>query len=254
MAGFVAHPAFLFVVLLVGFIAAVALGGFVRRRIRELSAEEREDFNVVQTATLTLLALLIGFCLSMAVGRYDTRKTLEEAEANAIGTEYARADLAGAPVDSRIKSLLIDYARLRAAYYRASDRARMTQIGIETAALQTRLWDLAKQVAKDQPTPIGGIVVTGMNDVLNSQDYSEAARINHIPLGAWFLLIAIGGFACVVQGYGARGALRKGWLITILPVTVSLSVALIADIDSPQSGIIRVQPQNLSRLLLSLGA
>lgn len=253
MARFVAHPAVLFVVLFAFFVAAVAFGAFIRRRIRELSDEERADFGVVQTATLTLLALLIGFCLSMAVGRYDTRKTLEEAEANAIGTEYARADLAGAPIDTRMKSALFDYARLRVSYYRTGDRARQTQIARETATLQARLWDLAKQVGKDQPTPIGSIVVTGMNDVLNSQDYSEAARINHIPLGAWFLLIAIGGFACIVQGYGARGALRKGWLVTVLPVTVSLSVALIADIDSPQGGIIRVQPQNLSRLVVALG-
>jgi hypothetical protein len=42
---------------------------------------------------LTLLALIIGFSFSMAVSRYDQRKSYEEAEANAIGTEYARADL-----------------------------------------------------------------------------------------------------------------------------------------------------------------
>jgi hypothetical protein len=29
----------------------------------------------------------------MAVSRYDQRKNYEEAEANAIGTEYVRADL-----------------------------------------------------------------------------------------------------------------------------------------------------------------
>ncbi|WP_334397930.1 hypothetical protein [Bradyrhizobium sp. AZCC 2289] len=51
------------------------------------------NFNTVQAATFTLLALIIGFTFSMAVSRYDQRKTLEEAEANAIGTEYLRADL-----------------------------------------------------------------------------------------------------------------------------------------------------------------
>jgi hypothetical protein len=34
-----------------------------------------------------------GFTFSMAVGRYDRRNTYEETEANAIGTEYLRADL-----------------------------------------------------------------------------------------------------------------------------------------------------------------
>ena len=253
MAAFIANPAVLFFVLFACFIAAVAFGAIVLRRVLKLPDEEREDFNVVQTATLTLLALLIGFCLSMAVGRYDQRKMLEEAEANAIGTEYVRADLAAAPVDTRMKSLLVDYTKLRIAHYREGDRRELAKIDRETANVQTQLWSLAKQVAKENPTPIGGIVVTGMNDALNSQDYAEAARINHIPLGAWFLMISIALFACAVQGYGARAKLRKGWLIAVLPVTVSLSLALISDIDSPQSGSIRVQPQNLSRLLSSFG-
>ncbi len=40
-----------------------------------------------------LLGLIIGFSFSMAISRYDQRKNYEEAEANAIGTEYVRADL-----------------------------------------------------------------------------------------------------------------------------------------------------------------
>ena len=44
-------------------------------------------------ASLTLLALIIGFSFSMAVSRYDQRKNYEEEEANAIGTEYVRVDL-----------------------------------------------------------------------------------------------------------------------------------------------------------------
>src|SRR5215475_4724681 len=107
MAAFVAHPVVLFVVLLVLFIGAVAFGAYVLRRVAPLPEEDREDFNIVQTATLTLLALLVGFSLSMAVGRYDQRKNLEEGEANAIGTEYARADLADAVTGAKMKGALV---------------------------------------------------------------------------------------------------------------------------------------------------
>src|SRR5215469_11701749 len=202
MASFVGHPAFLFVVLLVLFVGAVAFGAYVLRRVAALPEEDREDFNVVQTATLTLLALLVGFSLSMAVGRYDQRKNLEESEANAIGTEYARADLASATVSAKMKAGLVRYTELRLADFRTQDRQELERIRRDTAALQAELWRLATQVAQEQPTPIGALVVAGMNDVLNSQDYSEAARINRIPLGAWFLMILIALFACVVQGYG----------------------------------------------------
>ncbi|SPB13569.1 hypothetical protein NOV72_00833 [Caballeronia novacaledonica] len=252
MAAFVDHPDVLFVVLLLVFIAAVLFGAFVLRRIAPLPVDERDDFSVVQTATLTLLALLIGFSLSMAVNRYDQRKNLEEGEANAIGTEYARADLTVARMSAPMKAALVRYVRLRLADFRTRDRAELTRINRDTANAQSELWKMATQVGKDMPTPIGALVVAGMNDVLNSQDYSEAARKNRIPIGAWILMLVIALCGCAVQGYGAKGKLRRGLLVLILPVTVALSLALIADIDSPRGGIIHVDPVNLARLIRAL--
>ncbi|MGF6264887.1 hypothetical protein OKW49_005815 [Paraburkholderia youngii] len=253
MQAFVDHPGTLFVVLLVAFVGAITFGALALRRVFALKSEEREDFTIVETSTLTLLALLIGFNLSMAVNRYDQRKNLEENEANAIGTEYARADVVVPPVSAQIKAELTHYAQLRLAHFQTRDAQEIARIEADTAKSQAALWRLAAQVARDQPTPIGAVVMTGMNDVLNSQDYSEAALLNRIPLGAWTLMIVIGLFACVVQGYGARGSVRRGILIIVLPVTVALSLTLIADIDSPRGGIIHIEPQNLARLLRSLG-
>ncbi|MCG7402994.1 bestrophin-like domain [Caballeronia zhejiangensis] len=252
MAAFVDHPAIVFLLVLVLLIAAAAIGVFVLRRIAPLGDEERDDLNAVQGATFTLLALLIGFSVSMAVSRYDLRKSLEEAEANAIGTEFARVDLAGPHFREPMRAALIRYTRLRLTEFQTRDTDARRRLDSEIAALQSELWQQATEVGKAQATPIGALVVAGMNDVLNAQDYSEAARINHIPHGAWILMIFIAVFGCAVQGYGAKGKRRVALLVTILPFTVSLSLALIADIDSPRGGIIRVQPQNLTRLLHSL--
>jgi hypothetical protein len=41
-------------------------------------------------------------------------------------------------------------------------------------------------------------------------------------------------------------------LLLIVPLTVSLSFTLIADIDSPRGGVIRVQPLNLHALAESI--
>jgi len=62
----------------------------LRRRYPSVSDEQNEDLSVILAATLTLLALIIGFSFSMATNRYDQRKNFEEAEANAIGTELLR--------------------------------------------------------------------------------------------------------------------------------------------------------------------
>jgi hypothetical protein len=252
MAALVGHPAVLFVVLLVFSIGAVAFGAHLLRRWAPLPETNREYFAIVQSATLTLLALLVGFSLSMAVGRYDQRKNLEESEANAIGTAYARADLASAVLGARMKDALVRYTKLRLDDYLTREPDDLTRINRDTASIQAELRQMANQVAQERPTPIGALIVAGMSDVLNSQDYSEAARINYIPLGSWFLMVLIAMFGCVVQGYGTKGSLRKGLFVTVLPITVALSLTLIADIDSPRGGIIHVQPQNLTRLMHSL--
>ena len=73
---------------LCAWVGASFLGEYVPQ-----SEQATAAFSLVLTATLTLLGLIIAFSFSMAIGRYDQRKNYEEAEANAIGTEYLRAGL-----------------------------------------------------------------------------------------------------------------------------------------------------------------
>jgi hypothetical protein len=245
------HPAFLFFSLIVCLPLAAALGAVVLHRRAPLSEEARENYNVVQGATLTLLALLIGFTLSMSVSRYDQRKNYEEEEANAIGTEYLRADLVGADA-ARIKALLARYLEARIEYYQTRDHATLDANNRTTAALQTQLWDSVRQAAAAQPNPVTALVVAGMNDVLNTQGYTQAAWLNRIPVAAWVLMLIIAFFSNIMQGYGARGQGGRRVLMFVLPVTVSLSLTLIADIDSPRAGLIRVAPLNLLSLQQSI--
>jgi hypothetical protein len=94
------------------------------------------------------------------------------------------------------------------------------------------------------------LTVSGMNDVLNSQGYTQAAWWNTIPISAWILMTAIAICCNLLIGYSAH---RKDWvLMSILPLVISISFFLIADIDSPRRGIIRVVPQNLLALSQSL--
>src|SRR5277367_2900344 len=91
------HPVLLFAVSFLTLWLAARLGASVLRRRVKLEKDVREDFGTVLTTTLTLSGLIIGFTFSMAIGRYEQRKNYEEAEANAIGTEYVRADLMPEP-------------------------------------------------------------------------------------------------------------------------------------------------------------
>ena len=103
----------------------------------------------------------------MAIGRYDLRKTYEEAEANAIGTEYVRVDLLPAADAANIRELLRKYLEQRVLFYLAHTEKEFQQINARTAQLQNELWSAVRAPAAAQPTPIVALAVAGMNDVLN---------------------------------------------------------------------------------------
>jgi hypothetical protein len=91
-----------------------------------------------------------------------------------------------------------------------------------------------------------------MNDVLNTQGYTQAAWWNRIPFAAWALMVLIGMCANLLVGYGARGLKAGAGLLLIVPLIVSLSFMLVADIDSPRGGVIRVKPLNIHALADSI--
>jgi hypothetical protein len=226
---------------------AAALAGAFLRRSRGQEEEDWEGIGLVVSATLTLLGLLIGFSFSMAIGRYDQRKNYEEEEANAIGTEYVRADLLPEPARSKVKDQLVEYLRLRIRRYELHAAEDTTGLVSRTTQLQSEMWSEVSNAAEANPNPVMATIVTGMNDVLNRQGYTQAARLNRIPIPAWELMIAIAIFSNFLVGYGARK--RHSFMFLILPMAIAISFFLIADIESPQGGIIRVTPQNL--ILLS---
>src|SRR6516162_11215020 len=122
-----------FCLLLVLWAAALAGALCRKRRRRAQDDHEWDEFGLVVSATLTLLGLLIGFSFSMAIGRYDQRKNYEEEEANAIGTEYVRADLLPAAEGTAVRQLLSKYLDQRILWYEARDRAKLSAINSETS-------------------------------------------------------------------------------------------------------------------------
>jgi len=245
------YPLLVFVLSFIGLWLSAWIGWWFRRRQGTLDAEMRDDFGFILAATLTLLGLIIGFSFSMATSRYDQRKNYEEAEANAIGTEYVRADLLPAADAANVRAVLRKYLDERVLFYMAGDE-ELQKINARTAQLQTELWSAIRAPAAAQPTFIVGLAVSGMNDVLNSQGYTQAAYWNQIPIAAWGLMAAIAIGCNLLVGYGSRSAKAGSKLLPILPLVVSVAFMLIADIDSPRHGIIRVNPQNLNSLAESL--
>lgn len=247
------HPLVLFATSFIILWLSVRLGATFFRRWRKPNGQLPEDFGVVFGASLTLLGIIIGFSFSMAISRYDQRKNYEEEEANAIGTEYVRADLLPASDAAKVRALLKDYFDQRVLFYTTRNEEELRQINLRTAQLQSGLWSAVLAPAQTNPTAVTALAAAGMNDVLNSQGYTQAAWWNRIPGPAWALMFAIAVFCHLLYGYGARDV-KARLLLLVLPLIISLSFFLIADIDSPRGGVIRVYPENLMSISESVQA
>jgi hypothetical protein len=227
-------------------VLATALGARVRGA--QAAAGEREHtLDIVLAATFTLLALMTGFVFSMAVARYDLRKSCEATEANAIGTEYARAGLLPAADAARTRALLEEYLNERIHFYETQSPERLRQIGAQTVRLQGQLWSGVEAVGNSNRDAVSMLVASGMNDVLNAQSYTQAAWWNRIPAKAWDLLVVIAIMGAALLGYSGR--LRRVSVVqVILPLLIALAFFLIADIDSPRAGLMNVEAENLHAL------
>lgn len=244
-------PLVIFIVSLLGLWLSAQVGVLVRKKLRPVEEDERKDWATLEAATLTLLGLIIAFSFSMAIGRYDQRKNYEAEEANAIGTEYARAGLLPSKDAERIRRLLKDYLRQRVAFYETRNETHIQEINAVTNQLETELWTTIEGAAAAQPTLVVALAAAGMNDVLNERAYTQAAWWNRIPGAAWDLMISIALLCNLLLGYGAY---RTGThLFFVLPLALSISFLLISDLDAPRGGVIRITPQNLISLVQSLG-
>ncbi len=100
------RPLLVFAISFTAMWLAARVGSWFHSRRGALDEETHQDFGFILAATLSMLGIIIGFSFSMATNRYDQRKNYEEAEANAIGTEYVRADFLPAADAATVRALL----------------------------------------------------------------------------------------------------------------------------------------------------
>jgi len=243
------------VVLILSFLllwASGGLGALLRRRKKLPDDAAGADPGLILGASLTLLGLIIGFTFSMAITRFEQRTNYEEAEANAIGTEYVRVDVLPAPDAQRLRGLLAKYTQQRILFYEIREDQELNRVNADTAQLQAELWTTVLRSANLQPSPLTALAVSGMNDVLNSQGYTQAAWWNRIPPSAWSLMLSIALCCNLLIGFCIRRSGAEFMVFLVMTLIVSISFFLIADIDSPRRGIIHVRPLNLVSLSESL--
>jgi hypothetical protein len=235
-------------------LGATALGVFLGRRVRHLSDDLKEPFGVLQGALLGVVGLILAFGLSLAVTRYEDRRASVVEEANAIGTTYLRAQTLGESARSKSLGLLTTYTE-RAVQLSdtvpgsAGERAAADREEL----LQRRLWALGGQAIDAEPVASAPrLYIETLNEMIDAQGVRVAALNNQVPIAVFMLelfgaALALGLLASYLSILG-RGVLA----VALASLLVSFLLLVIADLDRPTRGMIRVPDTALRNQLASM--
>jgi hypothetical protein len=124
------------IILIVGM---AEFGALIGRRFRGITVAEGY-ISTLTGAALGLLALLLAFSFSLALTRYDARRTMVLEEANAIGSTANFALMLPEPAQRPILTLLRDYTSARIDLSVTSEPSTFQQGVARSLDLQTKLW------------------------------------------------------------------------------------------------------------------
>ena len=234
-------------------LTATEIGFRLGRKLETGTPESiKSQISTVEAAILGILALLLGFTVSMAVSRFETRKQLVLEEADAIGTSSLRAQLLPAPAGPEIQSLLRQYVDVRVQYGTTGNNlARLEDLNRQTARLQTEFWTRAAAYAQQDPNPVKvGLLLQSLNEAIDLAEARWMAFQNHVPESVIYVNAAVGLLSAMLVGYsfGVNGR-RNIFSMFMLAVSITLVLAVIIDLDRPRSGYIRVSQQPMIDLL-----
>ncbi len=247
-------PLWLLFVITVGVaLIAIEIGFRIGNYRRERSQPEKEGpVSAVVGATLGLLAFMLAFTFGLAATRFEDRTKIVGEEANTIGTTYLRAELLPEPYQSQIRGLLRDYVDVR---LEAIQRGKLDLSLARSNELQGKLWSLAvANAALDTKSIPSGLFIEALNEMIDIHSRRVFVGVrNRIPGVIWLTLYLISMLA--MGGMGYQEGLASAYRTLVAPglvLTFSLVMVLIADLDRPQEGFMRVSQQAMLDLKASV--
>lgn len=242
---------FIATVVVVG--VAAEAGYRIGRYRRNRSDQEKEaPVGAIVAATLGLPAFMLAFTFGLAASRFDARRIVVLDESNAIGTTYLRAGMLPEPHGAECRRLLREYIDVR---LQAAESADLARAVAKSTELQRALWSEASEAAaKDPHSIVTGLFIQSLNEVidLHSKRVLLALR-SRIPEIVWGALYFTMILAMASLGY-LEGLSRSSRSVAMLALVLTFSAVnlLIADLDRPGEGLLRVGQRSMLDLRNSL--
>jgi hypothetical protein len=220
-----------------------------------MPGEQEGPTDMMVGSLLALMAFVLAITMGMAADRFDTRRGLVLAEANAIGKAYLEADYLPEPQGEELKNLLRTYAPLRIV------ETGMTPAQVFAAAeasepLRAAMWAIVGETARS------GYLSDLMSSLGESVSDLESVNQSRIVAGVyarvpesiiWLLLIG-SALALGMVGYSGGLAKRRSILsAAVLIFALGAVTTLVIDLDRPTDGILTVSQQALKDVQERIG-
>jgi hypothetical protein len=235
----------LFIFILLVVLLSVEFGYRLGKYRRSRHEEEKEaPLGTMVGATLGLFAFILAFTFGLAANRFDTRRQLLLDEANAIGTTYLRSGMLPER-GQQIRDLLRDYVGAR---LEAVQRGKLAEGIRRSENIQQQVWTEAETVGnRNSNSIVVGLFVQSLNQMIDLHAARMQAGLrSRIPAAIWLGLFAVAALSLATMGYHAGlSGTRRSLAIVAVAITFAVVIELIADLDRPQEGILRISQQAL---------
>jgi hypothetical protein len=240
--------------ILIGLVMAAAIetGRWTAARsgIHE-DTNRKEQMVAIRDGLFVLVGLLLGFTLALVVPRFNERRSLVIEEAVAIESTYLRASTLAQPHAGHARQLLRQYVDARLDLDAAgSDPGRIAEASQRARQIQDQLWEGLTEVTQNDRSAIAAAYLNSLNEIIDLHAKRLAAQENRVPLPIWLLILSVSLIAVFTRGLTLA---KRFWLTLVLaPITIAIVVALIADLDTTSSGLIRLDHRSMERLQVEM--
>lgn len=202
-------------------------------------------------ALLGLLAFILAFTFGIAAARFDSRRQLVLEEANAIGTTYLRAALLPKTQGAEIRRLLREYVAVRLNI----TMENLDEVLAQAGDIHGRLWEQAKLLVQEEmDSELRCLFINSLNQVIDLHQCRVTVGLQYrVPGSVWMAVYVLSSLSMLVVGYqvGMSGA-RRLYGTPVVAAAFSLVILLIADIDRPGEGLMRVSQQPIADVQQSM--
>lgn len=237
------------ILLLAVVLSLLIMSAYIGRSLHYSRDNTSSGGNIVITAgALSLTVLLVGFAFSVSINGFTTLKQSQIKEAQAIEKAWQYSLLLPASAQLKAQVLLRQYLDQRIHFFRDNSLQGGRSWNQLSEDSQQKLWLLAVSETTHSTLPVMGSLLTAYSELRVSQQQTTAVSQRKLPDAAWLVIIVFAMVACCLTGRQQR----QGLSLLVLPVMISLSLFLIAEIDTPGEGIIRVTPDDLEHVAFTL--